>query len=221
MSYEVIYAATCLVCYLLAAIPSGFLLVKLKTGKDVRDAGSGNIGATNVARSLGVAWFIPVFLFDFMKGFATVFWLAPWVASTWRCSTCPNPTVALAVFCGLFAMMGHMWPVFLKFRGGKGVATVGGVVFALSWQAALLTMAVFLIAFAISRMVALGSIAGAVTMPLASHFTESNLGAQVVQTEHWVITAFLALAGGIVIVKHRSNIRRILKGTEIRVRKMP
>ena len=221
MSYEVIYAITCLFCYLLAAIPSGYLLVKFRTGKDVRNHGSGNIGATNVARAIGMAWFIPVFIFDFMQGFAPVFWLARWVASEWKCTTCPNTTIALAVFCGLFAMVGHMWPVFLKFRGGKGVATVGGVLFALNWQAALVCLVVFVVVFLAFRLVALGSVSAAVAMPFANHFTESNFGPRVVQAEHWVITVFLAIAGLTVIIKHRENIRRMLKGSETRARKKP
>ncbi len=76
-----------LASYFGGAFPTGYLLVKLKTGKDVRTLGSGNIGATNVARALGAAWFVPVFVVDFLKGFAPVFWMAPWVARRWPCDS--------------------------------------------------------------------------------------------------------------------------------------
>ena len=98
MPNELIYALTGLLCYFVGAIPSGYILVKLKTGKDIRTMGSGNIGATNVARALGTPWFVPVFIFDFFKGFAPVFWLAPWVATRWQCPTCQAPMSMLAVF---------------------------------------------------------------------------------------------------------------------------
>ena len=86
MPHEVFYVLAGLASYFGGAIPFGFIAVKLRTGKDIRTMGSGNIGATNVARALGVPWFVPVFALDFLKGFAPVFWLAPWVARHWPCS---------------------------------------------------------------------------------------------------------------------------------------
>ena len=213
--YSLAYAVTCLATYLVAAIPSGYLLVKVRTGQDVRTMGSGNIGATNVARNLGTAWFIPVFIFDFLKGFAPVFWLAPWVAATWKCPTCPRPEVTLMVFCGLFAVLGHMFPVYIRFKGGKAVATVGGVLFALSWQAALVGIVVFVLVFLLTRYVSVGSIVAAVAMPVASHFTVANRSIDSV--ERWLITIFLGVAAVLVIWRHRTNIRRLLDGTEHRV----
>ena len=85
VAHNLIYASAVVLSYLIGAVPFGYILVKLKTGKDVRTMGSGNIGATNVARALGVPWFIPVFILDFLKGFAPVFWMAPWVARRWPC----------------------------------------------------------------------------------------------------------------------------------------
>ena len=86
MPHEVFYFLALALSYFGGAIPFGYVVVKLKTGKDVRETGSGNIGATNVARALGAAWFVPVFALDFVKGFAPVFWLAPWVARNWPCA---------------------------------------------------------------------------------------------------------------------------------------
>ena len=212
MSYELIYGAACAGSYLAGSIPSGYLLVKLRTGKDVRTMGSGNIGATNVARMLGVPWFIPVFLFDFLKGFAPVFWLAPWVAARWKCPTCPAPTVTLAVFCALFSLVGHMWPVWLGFRGGKGVATAGGILFALNWAAALVAMAVWLVVFIPSRYVSLGSIVAALALPVANHYTSRYVMSR---WEHpWILTVFFAVVAVLVIWRHKANLKRLLSGTE-------
>lgn len=87
MLHHLIYAAAGVLSYLGGAVPFGYLVVRLKTGKDIRTMGSGNIGATNVARALGMFWFAPVFALDFLKGFVPVFWMAPWVAEKWPCPT--------------------------------------------------------------------------------------------------------------------------------------
>jgi glycerol-3-phosphate acyltransferase PlsY len=204
LQHHLIYAATGAAAYLIGAIPFGFLFVKLKTGQDVRTMGSGNIGATNVARVLGTAWFVPVFLLDFLKGFAPVFWGAPFVAARWPCEICDDLPTALAVLYGLLAMAGHMVPVYLRFRGGKGVATVAGLLFAMNWMAALVGLGVWLLAFLPFRYISLASIAGALAVPVANHVTKGR----------WMLTAFFAFAALLVIVRHRSNIQRLLAGTE-------
>jgi acyl phosphate:glycerol-3-phosphate acyltransferase len=209
LQHQLIYAATGVAAYLIGAIPFGYLLVKLRTGKDIRSLGSGNIGATNVARVLGTAWFVPVFILDFLKGFAPVFWGAPWVAARWPCPVCSHLPTALGVLYGLLTTFGHMWPVYLGFRGGKGVATVTGILVALNWKASLVALGAWLLAFLPTRYVSLGSIAGAVALPIAHHFTARGPG-------QWIVTAFLAFAGLLVIVRHRTNIRRLLAGTEPR-----
>ncbi len=85
MKENLIYAVTGILTYLTGAIPFGYLLVKFRTGRDVREQGSGNVGATNAARTAGLFWFLPVFILDFLKGFVPVFWVAPWVAHKWPC----------------------------------------------------------------------------------------------------------------------------------------
>ncbi|HVE42802.1 MAG TPA: glycerol-3-phosphate 1-O-acyltransferase PlsY [Planctomycetota bacterium] len=216
MPNELIYLLTGLLCYFVGAIPSGYILVKLKTGKDIRTMGSGNIGATNVARVLGTKWFVPVFIFDFFKGFAPVFWLAPWVATRWHCPTCQAPMSMLAVFCALLALVGHLWPIYLGFRGGKGVATVGGILFAFNWAAALIACAVWVLVFLPFRYVSLGSVIAALSLPVAQYFTwnlvKYRWGAETV----WVGTVFLGIAGILVIVRHRANLKRLIEGTEKR-----
>jgi len=221
MPNEVAYVLTGLVSYFVGAIPSGYLLVRLKTGKDVRTMGSGNIGATNVARALGTAWFVPVFLFDFLKGFAPVFWLAPWVAARWKCGSCPAPTVSLAVFCAFLSMIGHMWPLYLGFRGGKGVATVGGILFAMNWIAALIAIGVWGLVFLLFRYVSLGSIVAALSLPVAHQITAPLIMGRWAGETPWVMTVFFGIAAALVIYRHRGNLKRLLDGTEQRVGKKP
>jgi glycerol-3-phosphate acyltransferase PlsY len=221
MPAELAYVLAGLVSYLVGAIPSGYLLVKLKTGKDVRTLGSGNIGATNVARVLGTAWFFPVFVFDFLKGFAPVFWLAPWVVSQWKCASCPAPAVTLAVFCALLSMLGHMWPVYLGFRGGKGVATVGGILFAMNWVAALIAIGVWGLVFLLFRYVSLGSVVAALSLPVAHQVTAPLVMGRWSGETPWVMTAFLGVAAILVIFRHRSNLKRLMAGTEQRFGKKP
>jgi glycerol-3-phosphate acyltransferase PlsY len=216
MPNELAYVIAGLVSYFVGAIPSGYILVKLKTGKDIRTMGSGNIGATNVARVLGVPWFVPVFVFDFFKGFAPVFWMAPWVAERWKCTTCPAPLVSLAVFCALLSLAGHLWPIYLGFRGGKGVATIGGILFAMNWAAALIACAVWVVVFIPFRYVSLGSVIAALSLPLAQHFTWDTVKGRWKNETPLVMTIFLGIAGLLVIWRHKANLKRLFEGTEKR-----
>jgi glycerol-3-phosphate acyltransferase PlsY len=212
MPRELIYAAAALAAYLLGAVPAGYLVVRLRTGRDIRTLGSGNIGATNVARTLGAAWFLPVFAFDFLKGFAPVFWAAPWIARRWPCGRCADLETTLAVVLGLAALAGHLWPVYLDFRGGKGVATLGGVLFALNAKAALLAMAVWGVVFAPFRYVSLASVVAAIALPLLNHLTAESIRAR--WATPGLVTAFLALAAALVVWRHRANLQRLRAGTE-------
>ena len=213
LQHHLIYATAAAAAYLIGAIPFGYLAVLLRTGKDIRTLGSGNIGATNVARVLGTAWFIPVYMLDFLKSFSLVFWGAPWVAARWPCPVCSHLSTALAVLFGLTATLGHMFPVYLRFRGGKGVATVTGILLAMNWMALLGGMVVWILAFLPFRYISLASIASAVAVPIVHHFTASRLGT----SGQWIVTVFFTLACLLVIVRHRSNIARLLAGTETKV----
>jgi glycerol-3-phosphate acyltransferase PlsY len=221
MPKELAYIAAGLISYFIGAIPSGYVLVKLKTGKDIRTLGSGNIGATNVARVLGTAWFFPVFVVDFFKGFAPVFWLAPWVADQWPCGTCAAPRASLAVFCALLSLVGHMWPIYLGFRGGKGVATVGGILFAMNWIAALIAIAVWGLTVLLFRYVSLGSLVAGVSLPIAHQLTAHRVMNRWGGETPWVMTGFLIVAAGMVFIRHRANLKRLIQGTEQRVGKKP
>ena len=183
------------IAYLLGAIPFGYLLVKLKTGADVRSAGSGNIGATNVLRTTGRAAGVATLLLDIAKGY-----LAVWVASR---LTEQDPlwmgAAALAV------MAGHAYPVFLKFKGGKAVASFVGAFLCITPVALGATLVVFVAAAAWTRYISMGSIIGAATFPLA---------VWLLQKPPLEVLVASGLAGAFIIYKHSSNIQRLREGSE-------
>ncbi|HEB50562.1 MAG TPA: glycerol-3-phosphate 1-O-acyltransferase [Desulfobulbus sp.] len=182
--------------YLLGAIPFGLLLSR-GTGVDIRKQGSGNIGATNVARLLGRKLGILTLLLDVLKGFVPI-----WLAGRFLV-TDPHHNLVVAL-CGAATVLGHMFPVYLGFRGGKGVATGLGVFLYLEPLAVLYSLLVFVTAVVLSGFVSLGSLLAALSFPLWLYL----LG-----TPAWT----LWLAGFVVImiwIKHHENIRRLLNGTE-------
>ncbi|MCL1971544.1 MAG: glycerol-3-phosphate 1-O-acyltransferase PlsY [Endomicrobia bacterium] len=181
--------------YFCGAIPFAYITAKIIGKVDIRTVGSGNPGATNVFRSVGKGAGIITFILDALKGFLPV-WFAILIDSSFSYS------VAVAAA----AMAGHMYTVFLKFKGGKGVATGCGVFLALMPLPALCALAVFAIVFLASGYVALGSIVAAVSLPLTAYFTGYYMEA--------VIVAFAAAL--LIIYTHRSNIKRLREGTENR-----
>ena len=187
--------------YLLGSIPFGLLLAKLFGAGDVRKAGSGNIGATNVARVVGPLAGILTLLFDAAKGAAAV-WLAARItgdSATW---------MMIAAFA---VLLGHCFPAWLKFKGGKGVATAFGVFLALSPLAAVSAVLLFIILVAYWRYVSLGSVAAAAAMPLLIYFLWAPRHAPPVIVD--VGTLAIAL---LVIYKHDGNLQRLVEGTEPR-----
>jgi len=186
-----------LIAYFLGAIPFGYLLVKWTTGADVRTAGSGNIGATNVLRTTGRTAGVVTLLLDIAKGYAAV-WIAGRLSGgepIWMSAA------ALAV------MAGHAYPVFLRFHGGKAVASFIGAFLCLTPLAMLCALVIFLWVVVWSRQISLGSICAAATFPLAVWI----IG-------HPQLSVFLAsmLAGAFVIYRHSTNIRRLHSGIEHR-----
>jgi glycerol-3-phosphate acyltransferase PlsY len=183
------------IAYLLGAIPFGYLLVKFTTGADVRSAGSGNIGATNVLRTTGRAAGIATLLLDIAKGY-----LAVWVASR---LTEQDPLWMAAA--ALAVMAGHAYPVFLKFKGGKAVASFVGAFLCITPVALGATLVVFVAAVAWTRYISMGSIIGAATFPLA---------VWLLQKPPLEVLVASGLAGAFIIYKHSSNIRRLREGSE-------
>ena len=185
--------------YLLGAIPNGLLIARLK-GIDLQKTGSGNIGATNVYRCVGKGWGIAAFILDAVKGFVPAFVFPRLLESA-------PPWLGLA--CGVAAVAGHNWPVWLKFKGGKGVSTSAGMLLGIAPGAVGIGFAVFALTVALTRFVSLGSILAAVAVPaayLVMHGTQNRL-----------LAGALILMGLLVILKHRANIGRLLKGTENRI----
>jgi glycerol-3-phosphate acyltransferase PlsY len=200
-----------IVGYLLGSVPFGLLSARLK-GVDIRKEGSGNIGATNVWRVCGWRYGLPVFILDALKGVAAV-WFGKWAMVQW-----PDSAGTYAAIIGAFAcIIGHSFPVWLKFKGGKGVATSLGVMLGLMPLATLIVFALWAVIFKLSGYVSLASIIAAAVLPTLvaiGNFTGWPMA------YGWPAFAFALLAGVLVIVRHRSNIQRLLAGTESSFRKM-
>jgi glycerol-3-phosphate acyltransferase PlsY len=188
--------AAILLCYLIGAIPSGLLLSR-GSGVDIRQAGSCNIGATNVARLLGKKLGIMTLVADLLKG------LVPLLAASALLRQRPHGELAVAA-CGAATVLGHMFPLYLRFRGGKGVATALGVYLALAPLAALLALPIFLATEAWTGFVSLGSLLAVAALPLLLHL----LG-----EPGWTIALGVVIAL-LIWFQHRGNIRRLLKGEE-------
>ena len=188
--------------YLLGSIPFGYLLVRFFRHEDIRRTGSGNIGATNVVRSGAKGLGIATLLLDLGKAFAAV----KIAAYLGRGLAHPYD---LEVAAAVFAILGHVFPVWLGFRGGKGVASALGVFLALTWPSALVILGVFLAVVLVTRYVSLGSIVAAAALPVAAWFLVHEPRTPV------VIAGFLFIPL-LLIVKHHQNIGRLLAGTENR-----
>jgi glycerol-3-phosphate acyltransferase PlsY len=201
--------------YLLGSIPFG-LIIGLAKGKDARTFGSGNIGATNVARMLGgKKWFFLIFALDALKGMIPML-----VGSAVLHDEVKTPAVyVLWLLVGLGAILGHMFSLFLKFKGGKGVATSAGVMLGL-WPyytlPGILALGTFAVAFFVSRYVSLASIMAAASAPLLYVVLGRFLFDWPVFGQQWPLLAFIVSIASLVIYRHRTNIARLRDGTEHR-----
>ena len=184
-----------LAAYLIGGIPFGYLLVRLTTGRDVRQSGSGNIGATNVLRTTGRALGVATLLLDIGKGA-----LAVWLADHFL-----NGSMLWMSAAALAVMAGHAFPVFLRFKGGKAVASFVGAFLYLTPVPLLATILIFVVTVAASRFISLGSIVSAGLFPLAVWLIEHP---------PWYVVTAAIVAGIFIISKHRANIARIHAGTE-------
>jgi glycerol-3-phosphate acyltransferase PlsY len=203
------------VAYLLGSIPTGFLVAKA-SGVDIRTMGSGNIGATNVFRIVGKTAGIFVLVFDGLKGYAACAWVPDAALRYFGSTLDSQPSVlnandVLHIIGGVCAILGHNYTCWLKFKGGKGIATSAGVLAALVPMALVIILIIWIVVFAVSRYVSMASIAASVALPFAAFFT-GNSG---------TVVAVTAAMAGLAVYKHRANIQRLLNGTESRFGRKP
>ncbi|MEJ2721463.1 MAG: glycerol-3-phosphate 1-O-acyltransferase PlsY [bacterium] len=192
------------VAYLAGAIPFSYIAGKVFAGIDLREHGSGNLGASNTFRLLGGKIAVGVLLGDMAKGFLPVYFAA---------SIAPTGTVPehwLMLVAAFFAVIGHLFSAFVGFSGGKGIATTAGALLALSPPVFLVSFVVFAVVFAAKRIVSLASLAGAVTLPVAV-FVLDRTG---IVPSHWSLQVVSILITIAVVAKHHSNIKRLLAGEE-------
>ncbi len=206
------YVIVAVAAYLLGSIPTGFLVARAK-GIDIRSVGSGNIGATNAMRALGKPAGIFVLLMDAAKG-----WLACHLAVYIYCAATPETINSLSatfgqiencvIIAGIFAVLGHNFPCWLRFKGGKGIATSAGVYLALAPWAMLIAVVVFLLALLATRYVSVGSISAAMALPAA---------VWILPPHNLLLGIVTTVLGLMAIYKHKGNLQRLVAGTESRL----
>ncbi|MFH1380137.1 MAG: glycerol-3-phosphate 1-O-acyltransferase PlsY [bacterium] len=182
--------------YVIGSIPSGYLIAQFSKGIDIRDFGSGNIGTTNVFRTLGLGPGIATLAFDMMKGFLPIMAVRAFL---------PDAHI-LHLLTGFAAISGHNWSIFLNFKGGKGVATAAGVFFGILTLPTFVSLIVFIVVFIASRYVSLASISASATLPLATLIFGKPL----------ILVLFAFIICGLIIYKHWPNIQRLREGKENR-----
>lgn len=182
-----------LLSYLFGSFPTGYILYYLSEKKDIRGYGSQSIGATNIFRLKGWIFAIPVIFVDILKGFLPVFLALKLF-----------PDKRFALLCGFLAVLGHCFPLYIKLKGGKGVATSVGVYLVLAFKPLLIGIVVFLIVIALTRYVSLGSIMAMLSLPLSIYFIQGNQEAAILS-----IAIFL-----LIVIRHGGNIRRLVDGNE-------
>jgi len=204
------FLAVALVSYLLGSIPAGYLAGRI-AGIDVRKVGSGNIGATNVTRTLGRRYGYPVFLVDFAKGALAV---CVSVLLGWHVEPKPRSSEIYGIVGAVFCVLGHVFPVWLRLKGGKGVATSAGALFGLMPLAALIGVAIWVLTFEVTRYVSVASVTAAVVLPLAV------LGLAYAGHTNGLELFYVSLCLAVVVVfRHRSNLSRLVQGTEPRFKR--
>jgi glycerol-3-phosphate acyltransferase PlsY len=179
--------------YLFGSFPTGYILYFFSEKKDIRGFGSQSIGATNILRLKGWTFAIPVIIVDVMKGFLPVFLALKLF-----------PDKRFAFFCGFLAVLGHCFPIYIKLKGGKGVATAVGVYSVLALKPLLIGIGVFLVVIALTRYVSLGSILAMLSLPFSIHLIQGN-------SEIAILSIVIFL---LIVIQHAGNIRRLMKGKE-------
>lgn len=205
----VIFILIALLSYLMGSVPAGYIAGRF-AGIDIRRVGSGNIGATNVLRVLGKPYGYAVFLFDFCKGVGAV---RVSILIINAAHPGNQESELVGIVAGVLCVLGHSYPVWLGFKGGKGVATSAGVLFGLMPAAALAVLAVWFVTFQATKYVSVASIAAAVALPVTAavmvHFEKAGMP----------LVYFSACLAVVIVWRHRSNVSRLMKGTEASFRR--
>jgi acyl phosphate:glycerol-3-phosphate acyltransferase len=205
MNLSLTLGLTFFVAYLIGSLPFGLLIARFVAGVDIRKSGSGNIGATNVARVLGKGLGLTVLVLDCLKG------ALPTLILPWLLADSATLRLHLAVLSGTAAILGHMFPCWLKFRGGKGVATALGVALALAPLSTAVAFVVFALCVALTRIVSLSSVLAACSFCGLELWL---LRPTPFGEETWSLAAFSIFVPLLIIVRHRSNLARLMRGTE-------
>lgn len=205
------YIIVAVIAYLIGSINFSIILSKKMAGFDIREKGSGNAGTTNMLRSVGKKAAVITLICDILKGVVSI------LIAVLAGKIIKNLDNALLVqLAGIFVIIGHTFPVFFKFKGGKGIATALGVLLMINWQIGLICLIFALVLMALTKMVSVGSIAAAILFPILVAFIEQNY---IVPTSNsnWSYLVFSIIVSLLVIFNHRANVQRILNGTENRL----
>ena len=205
------YIIVAVIAYLIGSINFSITLSKKMAGFDIREKGSGNAGTTNMLRSVGKKAAVITLICDILKGVVSI------LIAVLAGKIIKNLDNALLVqLAGIFVIIGHTFPVFFKFKGGKGIATALGVLLMINWQIGLICLIFALVLMALTKMVSVGSIAAAILFPILVAFIDQNY---IVQTSNsnWSYLVFSIIVALLVIFNHRANVQRILNGTENRL----
>lgn len=204
--------------YLVGSIPTSIIVTRLKSGIDIREHGSGNAGGTNVFRVVGWKYGLLVVAIDILKGYLATIVITKLMAGDlpFNNRTPFEDITVVRIIAGCSAILGHIWTAFGKFRGGKGMATAGGVLLGLATIEVLVAVGVFALVFTVSRYVSLGSISAAVSFPLAMLARHNIFHAQL---QGYNTLIFFSIGITLLLLyTHRANIKRLLEGTELRLR---
>ena len=200
------YIIVAVIAYLLGSISFSVIISKKMAGFDVREKGSGNAGSTNVLRTVGKKAAILTLICDVLKGVVAVL-IATLVGKIWK----ELDGALLVQLAGIFVIIGHTFPIFFKFKGGKGVATSLGVLLITNWQIGLICLVFALVLMALTQMVSVGSIGAAILYPVLTLFISQNY---IVPGTYIISSIIIAI---LVVFNHRSNVKRLLSGTENRI----
>ena len=200
------YIIVAVIAYLLGSISFSVIISKKIAGFDVREKGSGNAGSTNVLRTVGKKAAVLTLICDVLKGVVAVL-IATLVGKIWK----ELDGALLVQLAGIFVIIGHTFPIFFKFKGGKGVAKSLGVLLITNWQIGLICLVFALVLMALTQMVSVGSIGAAILYPVLTIFITQNY----IVTGNYIISSIIIAV--LVVFNHRSNVKRLLSGTENRI----